>query len=105
MTHGWPGSFMEFLPLFKLLKEKYTPETLPIHLICPSMVGFGFSAPPPRHDMFTNHDTATMWDSLMTGLGFESYVAQGGDVGSHVSRLLGERFDRCKGRLERWTWL
>lgn len=79
------------------LRDTYTPETLPIHAIVPSLVGFGFSAPPPRHDRFTNLDTATLWDQLMRGLGFESYVAQGGDIGSYVTRLLGEKFDACKG--------
>lgn len=92
------GSFLEFIPLFHLLSSKYTPETLPIHLICPSLIGFGFSSPPPRHDRFTNLDVADLWDQLMRGLGFASYVAQGGDIGSFVTQLLAQNFDACKGQ-------
>lgn len=42
-------------------------------------------------------DVADLWDKLMRGLGFAGYVAQGGDIGSFISRLLGERYDGCKG--------
>ncbi|KAF2173377.1 hypothetical protein M409DRAFT_61817 [Zasmidium cellare ATCC 36951] len=39
MLHGWPGSFMEFVPIFRLLKQKYTPTDLPYHIIVPSLPG------------------------------------------------------------------
>jgi microsomal epoxide hydrolase len=61
------------------------------------MVGFGFSSPPPRHDQFSNLDVADLFNQLMCGLGLEGYVAQGGDIGSHISRLLGEKYDACRG--------
>ncbi|WVR06130.1 hypothetical protein IAU60_003160 [Kwoniella sp. DSM 27419] len=108
MTHGWPGgssrvtalmsgSFLEFIPLMKYLTAKYTPETLPVHLVVPSMPGFGFSGYTPTGTSFNNLDTATLFDALMCDLGFEEgYVAQGGDIGSRVSRLLGQNFTGCK---------
>jgi microsomal epoxide hydrolase len=45
--HGWPGSFLEFLPILRLLKEKYTSATLPYHIVVPSLPGYGFSYAPP----------------------------------------------------------
>lgn len=45
--HGWPGSFLEFLPLMDILRKKYTPETLPYHIIVPSLPGFALSSDPP----------------------------------------------------------
>ena len=95
-THGWPGSILEFIPLLQHLTQKYTPETLPVHLIVPSLVGYGFSSPPPVDVDFATKDNATLFDVLMRGLGFDKYIAQGGDVGSLVARFLGE-LDACKG--------
>ncbi|ORY25438.1 Alpha/Beta hydrolase protein [Naematelia encephala] len=96
MSHGWPGNIIEFVPVIRYLTKKYTPETLPVHLIVPSLIGFGFSAPPPLTKEWTNLDTATVFDQAMRGLGFESYLAQGGDIGSYISILLGDRFEACK---------
>lgn len=64
----------------------------------PSLPGFAFSDPPPLGREFDLGDVAEMMDALMKGLGFESgYVAQGGDVGSKVARILGSRFEGCQG--------
>jgi pimeloyl-ACP methyl ester carboxylesterase len=98
------GSFLEFIPIFKLLTSTYTPDTLPIHLVCPSLIGFGFSSPPPRHDRFTNLDVCDLWDQLMRGLGFSSYTAQGGDIGSFVTQMLAQKFDACKGEVAYPEW-
>ncbi|KAH6664192.1 Alpha/Beta hydrolase protein [Halenospora varia] len=96
--HGWPGSFLEFLPILSLLCTKYTPSTLPYHVIVPSLPGFAFSDPPPLDSEFDLGDVAEMMDALMVGLGFGGgYVAQGGDVGSKVARILGSRFEGCQG--------
>ena len=99
LTHGWPGSVLEFVPLLHHLSKVYTPETLPVHLVVPSLIGYGFSSPPPLDDDFTTGDNAALFDKLMTGLGFKGYIAQGGDVGSLVSRALGAEFPACKGGL------
>lgn len=91
------GSIIEFLPMLQRLKDTYTPATLPIHAIVPSIIGYGYSSPPPRHEKFGLDDIADLWNKLMLGLGFEQYVAQGGDLGSHTSRMIAQRYDGCKG--------
>ncbi|KAF4444177.1 hypothetical protein F53441_11236 [Fusarium austroafricanum] len=97
MLHGWPGSFLEFLPILSILKDRYTPETLPYHVIIPSLPGFTFSSPPPLDQDFDCQDVARIMNSLMIQLGFESgYVAQGGDIGSKVVRILGCSYNECK---------
>ncbi|ORX40073.1 Alpha/Beta hydrolase protein [Kockovaella imperatae] len=96
MLHGWPGSFLEFQPLMDDLVSNYSPSDLPIHLICPSHTGYGLSGPPPRHDKFTKRDAAELYDGLMRGLGFDSYVVQAGDFGALIARLMAENFDGCK---------
>ncbi|KAE8386397.1 Alpha/Beta hydrolase protein [Aspergillus alliaceus] len=97
LLHGWPGSFLEFLPLLQLFRDEFTPSTLPYHLIVPSLPGYGFSSSPPVDKNFTTHDVARVIDTLMKNLGFESgYVAQGGDIGARVSRHLAVNYDSCK---------
>jgi microsomal epoxide hydrolase len=91
MLHGWPGSFLEFLPVLRILAEKYTPETLPYHIVVPSLPGYTLSSPPPKDKEFKIEDAAAILDTLMRQLGFEKsgYVVQGGDVGSKLARVLG----------------
>ncbi|EAW09488.1 epoxide hydrolase family protein [Aspergillus clavatus NRRL 1] len=97
LLHGWPGSFLEFLPILKLFKEEYAPDTLPFHLIVPSLPGYGFSSGPPLDREYTSFDVARVFDQLMKGLGFEAgYVTQGGDIGSRLSRVLAVEFESCK---------
>ena len=43
LLHGWPGSFLEFLGSLEVLKEKYTPDDLPFHVVVPSLPGYGYS--------------------------------------------------------------
>ncbi|KAF4997309.1 hypothetical protein FDECE_12126 [Fusarium decemcellulare] len=88
--HGWPGSFQEFQSLLGLLTDKYTPATLPYHVIVPSLPGYALSDGPPLDNDFSLEDVARIVNQLMIDLGFgaRGYVAQGGDVGSAVSRLL-----------------
>jgi microsomal epoxide hydrolase len=98
MLHGWPGSFLEFLKILSILKERYTPETLPYHIIVPSLPGYAFSSKPPLDKDFGVQDVARIVNSLMVQLGFGSgYIAQGGDIGSRVSRVLAATYDECKG--------
>lgn len=91
------GSVIEFVPLLEHLSKTYTPNTLPIHLVVPSLIGYGFSSPPPIDRDFTTRDDAAIFDKLMKSLGFEKYIAQGGDVGALVSSFLGADFDGCQG--------
>ncbi|CDM31988.1 hypothetical protein DTO013E5_9654 [Penicillium roqueforti] len=97
LLHGWPGSFLEFLPILQRFREEYTPETLPYHLIVPSLPGYAFSSGPPLDRDFGTGDIARVFDRLMKNLGFESgYVAQGGDIGSQIARRLGTEHESCK---------
>ncbi|QKD61528.2 Alpha/Beta hydrolase protein [Fusarium oxysporum Fo47] len=97
MLHGWPGSFLEFLRILSILQERYTPETLPYHVVVPSLPGYAFSDKPPLDKDFGIRDVSRIVNSLMVQLGFGSgYIAQGGDIGSRVSRVLAATYDECK---------
>ncbi|KAM0248270.1 hypothetical protein ACHAQJ_009511 [Trichoderma viride] len=100
-VHGWPGSFFEFLPILRLLREKYPDEdSLPYHIIVPSLPGYGLSDAPPSNQDFTVTAASQMLDHLMTKvLGITSYITQGGDVGSFVARMNGFNSPSCKGVL------
>ena len=88
------------MPIFQLLKDKYTPETLPYHVIVPSLPGYTLSSGPPTSKDFGYQDAARVLDRLMSTLGFgDGYVAQGGDVGSGVARVMGATSPGCKGSL------
>ncbi|RBR26365.1 uncharacterized protein FIESC28_00865 [Fusarium coffeatum] len=97
LLHGWPGSFLEFLKILSILKERYTPETLPFHVIVPSLPGYAFSSKPPLDNDFRVEDIARIVNTLMVQLGFgNGYVAQGGDIGSRVARVLAVSHKECK---------
>ena len=99
LLHGWPGSFLEFLPVLDLFRQKYTSETLPYHLVVPSLPGFTLSSGPDISHDLGQVDVARIMDKLMKRLGFgEGYVVQGGDVGSKVARFIGVNHDACKGK-------
>jgi len=90
LTHGWPGSFAEFLEIIEPLAhpERFGGDAKDAFtVIVPSLPGFGCS-PPPRLPV-TPQQIATIWHELMTGvLGCEHYVAQGGDWGAIVTSYL-----------------
>lgn len=95
-NHGWPGSFIEFLPILSLLISKYTPATLPYNVLIPSLPGYTFSSSPPLNRDFDLEDVAELIDKLAVGLGMKGYVTQGGDIGSRVARILGMK-EECLG--------
>ena len=98
--HGWPGSFLEFLPQLELTAKAYSPSDLPYHLIIPSLQGYAFSSGPPKDRHFTIHDTSAILNELMIGkLGFERYVATGGDIGAGIARILARKYEECQGLL------
>ncbi|KAK4503298.1 hypothetical protein PRZ48_006726 [Zasmidium cellare] len=97
LLHGWPGSFLEFLPLLQLMKQKYSPETLPYHLVVPSLPGFTLSEMPLLDRDISQVDVARILNGLMINIGFGSgYVCQGGDIGSRVARLLAVNHSEAK---------
>lgn len=99
MTHGWPGSVYEFNEVIDRLAhpENYGGKAENgLTVICPSLPGYGFSDAPPRP--LGQVTTAAMWNKLMVEvLGFDTYIAQGGDWGSVVTGLLGLHHGVDKG--------
>jgi pimeloyl-ACP methyl ester carboxylesterase len=91
ITHGWPGSIVEFMDIIAPLTDPRSHGGDPadaFHVIAPSMPGFGFSG--PTHE--TGWDMsriARAWAELMSRLRYERYGAQGGDTGSVISPMLG----------------
>ena len=93
MTHGWPGSIVEFRKVIGPLTDPVAhggSAADAFHLVCPSLPGYGFSAKPARPGWSTTR-TADAWDQLMTRLGYGRYAAQGGDWGAQVTTGLGMR--------------
>ncbi|KAE9369905.1 alpha/beta-hydrolase [Stipitochalara longipes BDJ] len=97
LFHGWPGSFLEFLPILSLMKEKYLPQELPYHIVVPSLPGYGFSSSPPLDRDFGMDDIGAIMNQLLLDLGFgDGYIAQGGDIGSRIARTLAWNYEACK---------
>jgi pimeloyl-ACP methyl ester carboxylesterase len=91
ITHGWPGSIIEFQRVIEPLTEPTRfggLATDAFHVIAPSLPGFGFS-PAPRHPGCGAERIAALWAQLMQHLGYDRYLAQGGDWGSAITSLLG----------------
>jgi pimeloyl-ACP methyl ester carboxylesterase len=86
LTHGWPGSFVEFEQVIGPL----TDGPQPFHVICPSLPGYAFSDKP--HDIgWTVERIADAWAELMTRLGYKHFLAQGHDWGTSVTTALAQR--------------
>ncbi|MEV6406579.1 epoxide hydrolase family protein [Streptomyces bobili] len=91
MTHGWPGSVLEFLDVIGPLADPRSHGGDPadaFHVVVPSIPGFGFSGP-TRDTRWDYRRVARAWAELMERLGYHRYLAQGGDFGSGISRELG----------------
>jgi len=94
ITHGWPGSPVEFQAVLGPLSDPARHGGDPadaFHVVCPSMPGYGFSGPTARPD-FDVHRVADAVAELMEQLGYARYLAQGGDWGALVTRRLGEAY-------------
>ncbi|MFI5916850.1 epoxide hydrolase family protein [Dactylosporangium sp. NPDC051541] len=81
LTHGWPGSFLEFVDLIEPLSAHF-------HLVIPSIPGFTLSGP-TRERGWDIVRVARAWAELMDRLGYERYGAHGGDFGAGISLALG----------------
>ena len=82
LTHGWPSTFLEMLPLIDRLGDTYD-------LVVPSLPGYAYSPPPP-HVGVDRAYVAAQWHRLMHGLGYERYGAHGGDfstVATHMALI------------------
>ena len=91
MTHGWPGSVVELLevvgPLTDPTAHGGRAEDA-FHLVLPSVPGYGFSGEPAELG-WNPVRTALAWGELMKRLGYDRYVAQGGDVGAAITDAMG----------------
>jgi pimeloyl-ACP methyl ester carboxylesterase len=91
ITHGWPGSVVEFHKVIEPLVDPTAhggDAADAFHVVCPSLPGFGFSGKPQRTGWGVER-IAAAWGQLMARLGYERYFAQGGDWGSAVTREIG----------------
>jgi len=90
MTHGWPGSIVEFLDVIGPLTDPAShggDAADAFHLVMPSIPGYGFSG--PTNDTGWDHlRVAKAFAQLMSRLGYERYGVQGGDWGAAISRDL-----------------
>ena len=90
LTHGWPGSFVEFLEVIGPLTDPVAhggDAADAFHVVLPSLPGYAFSGPTRQTGVHLGR-VARMWAELMAALGYDRYFAQGGDWGSFVTALL-----------------
>lgn len=100
MTHGWPGSVAEFAKVLGPLTDPRGHGGDPadaFEVVCPSLPGYGFSDKPAAPGWGVGR-IADAWARLMSRLGHERYLAQGGDWGAMVTTELARRDpDHCVG--------
>ncbi|MET0430112.1 MAG: epoxide hydrolase [Microvirga sp.] len=90
MTHGWPGSVLEFLKVIHPLTDPTAHgggAEDAFHVVVPSIPGFGFSGKPAVTGWGSDH-VGRAWAVLMQRLGYDRYVSQGGDCGSVISHRM-----------------
>jgi epoxide hydrolase len=91
LTHGWPGSVVEFLDVIEPLRDPAAhggDAADAFHVVCPTLPGYGFSDKPAEAGWNVQR-IADCWAGLMAALGYPRYGAQGGDWGSAVTTRLG----------------
>ena len=91
LTHGWPGSVVEFLKVIGPLTDPAGhggDERDAFHVVAPSLPGYGWSDKPTRAGWGVPR-IATAWHTLMQDLGYDRYGAQGGDWGASVTSTMG----------------
>lgn len=90
LSHGWPGTFLEFLDVIGPLTDPTSHGGRAedaFHLVIPSLPGYGLSDKPMATG-WTVERIARAWATLMQRLGYDRYVAQGGDWGSAITRAM-----------------
>ena len=93
ITHGWPGSIIEFLKAIGPLTDPTAhgaDAADAFHVVCPSLPGYGFSDKPARPGWGVDR-IAAAWTVLMRRLGYERYGAQGSDWGTSVSASIAQQ--------------
>jgi microsomal epoxide hydrolase len=92
ITHGWPGSVVEFLEVIEPLRNPSAfggDAADAFHVVCPHIPGYGFSGPTCQPGFHVDRAAAAIAD-LMQQLGYDRYIAQGGDWGAVITRRLAE---------------
>jgi pimeloyl-ACP methyl ester carboxylesterase len=93
LTHGWPGSILEFLDVIGPLVDPTAhggKAEEAFHVVIPSLPGFGFSDKPTEPGWRLPR-IANAWAALMARLGYNHYVAQGGDWGAGVTTWMAKQ--------------
>jgi pimeloyl-ACP methyl ester carboxylesterase len=93
LTHGWPGSIVEFEKVIGPLTDPTAhggDAADAFHLVCPSLPGYGFSDRPERTG-WTIERIARAWTELMSRLGYDRFAAQGHDWGTSVSTSIAQQ--------------
>ena len=100
ISHGWPGSVVEFHKIIDALADptKHGGEAEDaFHVVAPSLPGYGFSGKPTATGTSVTK-IGGMWGQLMSRLGYDRYVAQGGDWGSMITQSMGlTETEHCAG--------
>ncbi len=100
ITHGWPGSVVEFHKIIDPLVDPVAhggAAADAFHVVCPSLPGYGFSDKPTSTGWGVEK-IAAAWNALMLRLGYDAYFAQGGDWGSAVTTAIGmQNLGNCVG--------
>ena len=100
LTHGWPGSVVEFLKVIGPLTDPVAhggDAADAFHVVCPSLPGYGFSDKPAETGWGVERIAAS-WAQLMARLGYDRYGAQGGDWGAGVTASIGAAGRRPRRR-------
>ena len=90
ITHGWPGSVLEYLDILDALTDPTQHGGLPddaFHVVLPALPGFGFSSK-PRDTGTGVPKIANLWETLMSRLNYSEFHAHGGDWGSIVTQAV-----------------
>ena len=100
LTHGWPGSIVEFLKIIGPLSDPAShggTDADAFHLVIPAIPGYGFSDKPAKNGWGVER-IAGAWSTLMARLGYDRYFAQGGDWGSMITTSIGiQDTAHCRG--------
>ncbi|CAM3502293.1 epoxide hydrolase family protein [Isoptericola cucumis] len=91
LTHGWPGSVREFTDVVEELADPRDAEAPAFHVVVPSLPGFGFSDRPATTGWGTEK-IAAAWVALMGRIGYDRFLAHGGDWGGNITTVLAGRF-------------
>jgi len=100
ISHGWPGSVAEFHKVIDALADPTAHggnAEDAFHIVAPSLPGYGFSGKPTKTGTSVDK-IGHMWGQLMANLGYDRYVAQGGDWGSMITQSMGQtQTEHCAG--------